>query len=320
MRRLHLGMMLFALPMLALSLALSGCKGENAETKKVTHKDRTGKTKSEPIKADGTATLTGYVTFTGGKEVLDKLSADRTKAMKAKGKDAAHCLKGLPFEEQQQTYYVGQNDRVGNVFVWVEPAEKGEFFPITSEQADKYKDKVVVSQPHCTFIPHAIVMFPDYKDEDGKTHQTGQKLEIINNAPIAHNAKVEGSLFNKYAPPTLEPGKNTGLLEIRVEKAPFFISCGIHTWMKAVGRAFHHPYATLTNVPYQKDNEGNYTGVDFDDQNFGSYKLEVPAGAKLHLFVWHEEAGYLNKNGDKGEEIELKKDESKEMNYEMAAK
>jgi hypothetical protein len=278
--------------------------------------------RAAPVPRESTTqgVLRGHVKFTGGQEVLAKLTEARTKAMKAKGRDAAHCLKGKPFEMQQQTYYVGKNGWVGNVFVWVEPAEKGQFFPITSEQADKYKDKVVVSQPHCTFIPHCIVMFPEYKDKEGKFHRTGQKLEIINDAIIAHNAKVEGSLFNKYAPPTLEPGKNTGALEIKVEKGPFFVSCGIHTWMKAVGRAFNHPYATLTKVPYQKDDKDAYVGVDFAARDFGSYKLEVPPGVKLRLFVWHEEAGFLNEGGRKGQEIELRKGVSKVMNFEMAAR
>ena len=56
---------------------------------------------------------------------------------------------------------------VGNVFVWIVP-EAGSYFEVPDDQLAKFKDaQVVVSQPHCAFLPHAAVLFPSYY-KDGK--------------------------------------------------------------------------------------------------------------------------------------------------------
>src|SRR2546423_504832 len=45
-----------------------------------------------------------------------------------------------------------------------------------------------LDQPHCAFIPHVEVLYPDYYDPQvKKIVPTGQKFVIANSAPVTHN-------------------------------------------------------------------------------------------------------------------------------------
>ena len=61
-------------------------------------------------------------------------------------------------------------------------------------------------------------------------------------------------------------------------------------------RAFDHPYATVTKPD-------------------GTYEIDnVPAGAEVIVFAWHEKGEFSKKGGDA---VTLKDGETKDMNFEI---
>ena len=55
-----------------------------------------------------------------------------------------------PEEITQQRYRLGPNNAVGNVFVWVMPADRDSFFSFTPENIAALKlEAVIIDQPHC---------------------------------------------------------------------------------------------------------------------------------------------------------------------------
>jgi hypothetical protein len=324
MRRLQRGMMLLALPLLALSLVLAGCSqgGKDHSDKRRSRRDRdkgaSVSKEKKPIEATGMATLMGQAKLTGGKEYLATLTEKLHATMdKNAGKD--YCYSGKDFEKEQQDYYVGKNNNVGYVFVWVEPADSNQFFPVSQEQLDNLPKTVEIQQPHCAFLPHCVVLFSEYTDPNDpkKNKKTGQTFTVKNDATIAHNTGVTGPVNQTPVNKVLQPGEALDPLVLLPERSAVKVYCGVHSWMNAWVKVFDHPYATLTKVPLVMDDKGTITGVKFDADDFGTYKLEVPAGVKLRLKAWHEKAGYLN--GSDGEVIELEKGKSLTKNFQLAA-
>ena len=60
--------------------------------------------------------------------------------------------------------------------------------------------EVMISQPHCAFLPHCSVVFPSYY-KDGKQELTGQKLVMENDALVLHNAKITSEKAQQPAGP-----------------------------------------------------------------------------------------------------------------------
>jgi hypothetical protein len=236
------------------------------------------------------------VALDGRKPDLKRLNADLLAAIKAKRDDEAYCLKAPEDQRTAQEWRVGDNNGVGNVFVWIEPLTRTEFFKIDEKQLANVPREVRMGQPFCAFVPHCVILFPKYqgpKSTKKKLIETGQKFIVKNDARIAHNVKVDGGPLNPEMNETLPPKKDFKPLVFEPSKEPITIRCNIHPWMSAYARAFDHPYATLTAV-----------GKGPKDAQYGTYEIKnVPAG-KVRVIAWHERAGYLN--GARGEEVELK--------------
>jgi hypothetical protein len=129
--------------MLALSLVLVGCgkpseegggaaSGEKGGGAKKTESAK-GKAKAEliPVKGEYKATLKGRVTLKGNPPDLAKLNADIRKLIDEKPAEKAVCLAGRPEEINEQSYKIGENKNVANVFVWIEPVERNQFFEVS---------------------------------------------------------------------------------------------------------------------------------------------------------------------------------------------
>jgi hypothetical protein len=227
--------------------------------------------------------LTGKVTFDGDKPDLDKLTKLLQERMHAKDED--HCLakEATAEEKSQQAWKFDDKGGVANVFVWIAPP-KGKFFHIDPAKKT-WKDELVIDQPHCAFTPHAVVVFPYYKDDTGKKVETKQKFLIKNSSKeLVHHTSV-----------TVGPGPNQTIpaggapvnVELEAADEPVFIKCDIHNWMSAYVLVLDHPYAAIT-------------GKD------GTFKIEnAPVGEEVRIFAWHEVAGFLNEGGAKGETIKL---------------
>ena len=78
-------------------------------------------------------------------------------------------------------------------------------------------------------------------------------------------------------------------------RSPVEVKCSVHPWMKSWVWAFDHPFACVSG---SKAGESQLPSGEFKIDN-------IPAGVKLRVVAWHEEAGFLN-GGPKGEELTLK--------------
>ena len=321
MRRLHLGVLASVVPALLASLVLVGC-GSNQEkgtgdTSKPTDAGKRGSGSSGTMKAvePGTGTLKGKVTLQGAKPDM-KAATQELLALINKADDKATCLMSPEDQRTEQEWRIGDNNGVGNVFVWIAPLPN-EFFKIDEKQLAAVPKEVPIEQPFCAFVPHCFILFPQYRDPKSpksKFKETGQKFVVKNDAKISHNTKFQAGAKNPEFNETLKPmsHKDVPLLEPTNEEIT--VRCGIHLWMSAYGRAFDHPYATLTVV----GGDPKAGKVDPKDPKYGTYELKnLPAG-KVRVIAWHPKAGYLN--GAKGEEIELKAGDNPPKDFSITAK
>jgi hypothetical protein len=264
--------------------------------------------------------LTGTIKLKGDSPDLDALNKRLLEEMKKKDIDS--CLKCGDSEKTQQTYRLGGRDnrQVGNVFVWIVP-DTGSFFPISEKQLEEArKREVVLRQPHCAFIPHCMFLFSQYHPDPRKPRMakpTGQVLKIVNDAEIAHNINYSGGPRNP-AGNIILPGKarphqvENWVAEMMVVN----FKCNIHPWMNAYMRVVDTPYyaISLSDTLDGKDKAAK------DSPKFGTYEIKEPPAGKVRILAWHEAFGYLNKNGGKGEVIELKAGGTTRKDFELTAK
>jgi hypothetical protein len=313
MRRLHLGVLASVVPALLASLMLVGCGGKDekgtGDTSKPTDAGKRGSASSGPMKAvePGTGTLKGKVTLQGAKPDMKALTDDLLKAINMKADDAKYCLMSPEDQRTAQEWRIGDNNGVGNVFVWIAPLPN-EFFKIDEKQLAAVPKEVTIEQPFCAFKPHCVILFPQYKDPKNpkKLKETGQKFVVKNDAKISHNTKFSAGPKNEPFDQTLPPMSHKDVPVLEPTSDEITVRCGIHPWMAAYGRAFDHPYATLSAV-----------GKAAGDASYGTYELKnLPAG-KLRVIAWHPKAGYLN--GAKGEEIDLKAGDNPPKDFSITA-
>jgi len=299
MKRLRLWGLAALVP--ACALLLNGCGSKDTGAAgggdgKSVGEVKTPTGEAKPVKGDGTGTLKGKVTLAGTRPT----SAPQN--IPPDNKDKKYCEMAPEDQKVNQQWRVGSNGGVEDVVVFVS-APSGSYFELTDEQKKPEKDKVVIDQPYCAFVPHVAVTFPSYWDPKAKKVQmTGQKLEVANSAQVTHNTNLQPSLptnsgSNKILAPKTPPGEVT----IKTGGRPgqfdhTTLTCNIHTWMKAHVWAFDHPFAATT------DKDGNFTIKN------------VPAGADVEIYYWHESMDKPQKlktakltMGDNTADIELKK-------------
>ncbi|MFM7152398.1 MAG: hypothetical protein ACKO23_21430, partial [Gemmataceae bacterium] len=260
-----------------------------------------------PIKATEKGTIVGKVLWQGERPSQDELAANLKKSITG-NPDKDYCLTGklagdpadmkvelLPCETDQQSYRIGQNGGLGNVFVWIEP-EAGKFFELSPDLLESVPKKVMLTQPHCAFLPHCMILMPSYRDGTGKLVPSGQEFLVENDARVGHNAKVKGGPLNGEQGSTIparnKDGSTTKLtISLRPDKVPVSVSCDIHGWMKAWIRVFDHPFAAVSSVGSDLKNR---KWEDEKSPAFGTFEIRgVPVGARVRLFAWHEELGFL---------------------------
>jgi hypothetical protein len=272
--------------------------------------------KAVPVSQDKyTGTITGSIKWAGEKPDLDRLTQDLQKGMI---KDTDYCLRGKhgtetspiqDYETFQQTYRIGDNGNLGNVFVWIQP-EPGYAFDVPDAQLPATKE-VRLHQPHCAFLPHCQVIFAA-RYKKGDLDPTGcQKLVVMNDARVSHNAKVQGGPLTGTVNKLLGSWDGKGkmqeeVLELRPEKDPVTVSCDVHTWMRAYLRVFDHPYAAVSSVGANLTDAKKPVWENLKDPKVGTFEIKgVPVGAKVRLFAWHEQLGHLPETGPNGKSITL---------------
>jgi hypothetical protein len=290
MRRLPWRSVLLLAPVLALVGLTVGCpnantggsgEGAGGGTEAVAPVKPKGEQKE--FEAKGTGTLKGKATLEG--PVPEKLIADKNRELESaieKNADKEHCHKAPESEKTQQEWKVSGDGAVQNVVVFVRPPE-GQFFKLDPEKMGLKNAEV--KQPFCAFVPHVQTMFPSSFDpKTKKLKPTGQKLIIVNDAPMNHNTKWDAGPKNVSDNKTLPPGQKIELDFTADNRQPIKLSCNIHGWMNGYIWALDTPYAAVTNEK-------------------GEYEIkDVPAGADLQLFVWHEPDTMIAK----GEKITIK--------------
>jgi hypothetical protein len=277
MKRLRLVGTAFLVP--ALAFLVIGCGGGDKKTDGGASADNkasdsgkpkpgAGKGKTE-LESTGTGSLVGVVVFDG--TAPTPADYKETREDFKTHPDRKVCEMG---DTREPTWRVNADSKgVENVVVWVAPPA-GKYFKKPEDKS--WPDEVVIHQPHCAFEPHVAVAYPgrfDYKTK--KPDPSGQKFIVNNEAPMKHNTAVRGSPDkNPEVSKTLEAGDKKGIeFSISPDSEPIMLRCDIHKWMTGYVWAFDHPYATVT------DKDGK-----FEIKN-------VPAGADVDIYYWHESMG-----------------------------
>jgi hypothetical protein len=199
--------------------------------------------------------VTGQVVY-GGDSIPELKKLEVTK-------DQEHCLGMGPILSEEWVVNP-KNKGVRWVFVWLGPADpKSKVkLPIHPDLKDLKDKSVILDQPTCQFIPHALAL------------REGQVLVTMNSAKIAHNVHWTGfPTKNPGGNVIVPPGGKHEVTDLRADTRPIKVVCDIHGWMNANLRVYDHPYFALT------DANGNFT---IPKAPVGDYRITV----------WHEGAGW----------------------------
>jgi hypothetical protein len=188
--------------------------------------------------------------------------------------DKPACLKNGPLLDE--TWVVNpKNKGLRHVFVWLQ-APKGSELPIHPALKDIKEKKIVMDQPICMFIPHALAL------------REGQVLVAKNSAAVVHNFKWSGHPeINPGNNVLLPPGTEKVIDDLKADRFPVSIECNIHPWMRGWVRIFDHPYYAVT------DEHGNFAFKD------------APAG-QWQLMIWHAQGWLGGAKGRNGQPITIK--------------
>jgi hypothetical protein len=270
-RYFPLGSLFTAMVLAVLLATVPGCpdktkkdgKVAKEEEKKKEGGDTSGK-KGDPLVVKNTdAVVKGRVIYDGDPPAAKKIE------MKNHA-DAPACHAG---PDHDQTWVLGKEKGVAAVVVSLVPVD-GKFFALDGKQAKEYKGTAWIDQPFCVYEPHVVALFAAYKTEDGKLHETGEKLMVKNSGKISHNTKVSGdSRKNPSTGKNIPPETKEGMpFDITYQKEPIDIACDKHNWMNAKLITFDHPFFAVTN----KDGQ-------FEIKN-------VPSGVEFTIKTWHPQA------------------------------
>lgn len=263
--------------------------------------------------------LTGVIKLSGDPPDIDALNKRLLEAMKLK--DADYCCKCDDSEKTQQAFRLGGRDnrRVGNVFVWITPVA-GSFFPISEKQLEEArKREVKVRQPRCAFVPHCLFLFSQYRPDPQNPRRlqpTGQVLKLVNDADISHNVNYTGGSRNPGGNHLMASKTDDVVNNLVPEAKEVTIKCNIHPWMNAYLRVVDTPYYAIS----LSDTLDGKDKVARDNAKFGTYEIENPPAGKVCIRAWHEVCGYLNRNGGKGEVLEVKAKGPTRKDFAMTAR
>lgn len=316
MRRFSFGPALTALPAVAFSLMLAGCGGGKDTGPSATGGGGGGSTSQAEQKQElkvlspGKGVLKGKITLKGTPNI-DELTKNLKEEMKKK--DTEYCMKGSETETTEQAFRLGKDNALGNVFVWIIP-DTGTFFKVEDSQLKALDKEVKIHQPHCAFVPHCAFLFSQYKSDPKsprKLKPTGQALKIANDADISHNTNWTGGSKNQGDNVLLGKATDRTVDNLQPEMKEVTIKCNIHPWMDGYLRVVDTPYYDIT----KSDTLDGKDKVAKDDPRFGTYEIKNLPAVKVRVLVWHEKCGFLNKDGGKGEVVDIASDKETEKNF-----
>src|SRR5881392_4372858 len=187
--------------------------------------------------AQGGATISGKVKFTGAKPAMPKI--DMSEEPKCKAKYTA----APPTEE---TVVVNPNGTLANVFVYVKSGLPASYTaPVPSGD-------VTLDQDGCRYHPHVLGIL------------VGQKLAIKNSDRILHNIKAKGVKnrpFNISQPTNMVSERTFTAPEVMVP-----LECNVHGWMHAWLAVLPHPFFGVSGA------DGSFTLKGLQP---GTYTIEA---------------------------------------------
>lgn len=183
---------------------------------------------------------------------------------------------------------------VANVVVWVDPP-KGQYFPKPTKKS--WSDSVVIDQPFCTYVPHVVVLYPEYFD--GTAFQpTGQKLTIRNSSTINHGVRTSGR-DNPSRGGITQPGQQLHF-SLKLDREAIDIRNDVKRWMSAFAITLDHPYAAVSDAA-------------------GRFEIaNIPAGVELSVVAWHEAKKRFVPAIEGGNKVRLDKGATKEIAFKIA--
>lgn len=142
--------------------------------------------------------------------------------------------------------------------------------------------EVVVDQVNCEYVPYVTTVHKDQKVIFKSSDPVGHNVHLTSidpaanmNTMLAANGKITKTF--KDAPKRVVP-----------------MTCDIHPWMKGYLQVFDHPYFAVTKAD-------------------GSFEISgVPAGTQ-NVVIWHSTKGYINEGKAKGQAVEVKAGEAKDI-------
>ena len=162
------------------------------------------------------------------------------------------CVKENKGEQLQQTFVVGSDGALANVFVYVKDG-------LGNYVYDPPSGNVTLDQKGCRYDPHVFAL------------RVGQPLEILNSDPTLHNIHATpkvNSEFNTGQP--IQGMKTTHTFKAKEIMVPF--KCDVHGWMNAYAAVMDHPYYAVT-------------GTD------GKFELKGLPPGTYTVEAWHEKLG-----------------------------
>jgi hypothetical protein len=171
-----------------------------------------------PSAAQGGATITGKIKFTGTKPANPKIDMSEEPKCKAK-------YQATPTEE---VVVVNPNGTLANVFVYVKAG-----LPATYRAPEPAGD-VTLDQDGCRYHPHVLGIL------------VGQKLAIKNSDGILHNIKAKGVKnrpFNISQPTVMTSERTFTAPEVMVP-----LECNVHGWMHAWLGVLPHPFFAVSGT------------------------------------------------------------------------
>ena len=168
--------------------------------------------------AQGGATVTGKVKFTGTKPVMAKIDMS----------DEATCKAKYPTPPTAETVIVNANGTLENVFVYVKSGLPASY------KAPAPSGSVTLDQDGCRYHPHVLGVM------------VGQTLNIKNSDGILHNIKAMGKKNRPFN--VSQPNVTTTPRTFSAEEVMIPLECNVHGWMNAYLGVLPHPFFSVTGA------------------------------------------------------------------------
>lgn len=155
-------------------------------------------------------------------------------------------------QRQTESYVVGSDGALANVFVYVKAGLEGRSFPVPAEP-------VVLDQRQCWYVPRVVGV------------RVGQPFQVLNSDPLLHNVRSASTVnapFNQGQP--IQGMRYSHTFSAEEVMVPF--KCDVHAWMNAWVGVMNHPYFAVTG------SDGRFALANLPA---GTYTVEA----------WHETAG-----------------------------